>query len=68
MERGETAELRVCAYCGVRIRFPETMVERGSDVYCCLNCAVEDRGSEQEAMADGPADPGQRPTAEETEA
>jgi len=68
MEMGETAEPRVCAYCGVRIRFPETMVERGPDVYCCLNCAVEDRGSEQEAMAGSPADLGQRPTVEETEA
>ncbi len=42
----EPREIPVCAYCGVPIRYRETMVERGADFYCCLNCAVEDAGTE----------------------
>ncbi len=42
----------VCAYCGVPIRYRETMVERGTDVYCCINCAVEDTGTEWEEIAE----------------
>ncbi len=62
----EPREIPVCAYCGVPIRYRETMVERGSDFYCCLNCAVEDTGSEYEnieeeraaSRTDVPTNPG----------
>lgn len=48
----QAREIPVCAYCGVPIRYRETMVERGTDFYCCLNCAVEDAGTEWENIGE----------------
>jgi DNA-directed RNA polymerase subunit RPC12/RpoP len=30
----------VCAHCGVRIVYHDTMVERDGKTYCCANCAA----------------------------